>query len=256
MLRADPWRLLALPDAAVAQADRLARSIEPDVRRDDPRRGRALVEWTLARYARDGHTAAPQSLVADGLRPFGVDAQPALGAALVSGGVVRVADPAGSDEPWIAREVLAQAESTIAEGLARLVRTASTLAGERAVKGAVKGLDDVQAGAVSLAAAHGVSLLTGGPGTGKIPHRRGDRRALPQGRRHDRAGRADRAGRQAAGGTGRQQRHHGAPVAGCPAAGRRARPGRCSTTTPTTRSRPSWWWSTRRRCWTSNWPPR
>ena len=80
VLRADPWRLLALPDAAVAQADRLARSIEPDVRRDDPRRGRALVEWTLARYARDGHTAAPQSLVADGLRPFGVDAQPALGA--------------------------------------------------------------------------------------------------------------------------------------------------------------------------------
>ena len=167
VLRADPWRLLALPDAAVAQADRLARSIEPDVRRDDPRRGRALVEWTLARYARDGHTAAPQSLVADGLRPFGVDAQPALGAALVAGGVVRVADPAGSDEPWIAREVLARAESTIAEGLARLVRTASTLAGERAVKGAVKGLDDVQAGAVSLAAAHGVSLLTGGPGTGK-----------------------------------------------------------------------------------------
>jgi exodeoxyribonuclease V alpha subunit len=166
-LRADPWRLLALPDAAVAQADRLARSIEPDVRRDDPRRGRALVEWTLARYARDGHTAAPQSLVADGLRPFGVDAQPALGAALVSGGVVRVADPAGSDEPWIAREVLARAESAIAEGLARLVRTASTMAGERAVKGAVTGLDDVQAGAVSLAAAHGVSLLTGGPGTGK-----------------------------------------------------------------------------------------
>jgi exodeoxyribonuclease V alpha subunit len=167
VLRADPWRLLALPDAAVAQADRLARSIEPDVRRDDPRRGRALVEWTLARYARDGHTSAPQSLVAEGLRPFGVDAQPALGAALVAGGVVRVADPVGSDETWIAREVLARAESTIAEGLARLVRTASTLAGERAVKGAVKGLDDVQAGAVSLAAAHGVSLLTGGPGTGK-----------------------------------------------------------------------------------------
>jgi len=167
VLRADPWRLLALPDAAVAQADRLARSVEPDVRRDDPRRGRALVEWTLARYAKDGHTAAPQSLVADGLRPFGVDAQLALGAALVSGGVVRVADPAASDEPWIAREALARAESTIAEGLARLVRTASTMAGDRAVKGAVTGLDDVQAGAVALAAAHGVSLLTGGPGTGK-----------------------------------------------------------------------------------------
>ena len=167
VLRADPWRLLALPDAAVGQADRLARAIEPDVRRDDPRRGRALVEWTLARFARDGHTAAPESLVADGMRPFGVDAPLAIGAALATGGVSRVADPAGSDEPWVARKSLAQAESAVAEGLARLVRTASTLAGERAVKGVVGGLDDVQAGAVSLAAAHGVSLLTGGPGTGK-----------------------------------------------------------------------------------------
>ena len=38
-------------------------------------------------------------------------------------GWCRVADPGGSDEPWIARKALAQAESTIAEGLARLVRT-------------------------------------------------------------------------------------------------------------------------------------
>ena len=167
VLREDPWRLLTLPDAAVAQADRLARFLEPDVRRDDPRRGRALVEWTLARYARDGHTAAPEGLVADGLRPFGIDSGPALGAALASGSVVSVPDPAGSDECWVAREVLARAESTIAEGLARLVRTAKTMAGQRAVKGAVEGLDDVQAGAVALAAAHGVSLLTGGPGTGK-----------------------------------------------------------------------------------------
>ncbi len=167
VLRADPWRLLALPDAAVGQADRLARAIEPDVRRDDPRRGRALVEWTLARFARDGHTAAPESLVADGMRPFGVDAPLAIGAALATGGVSRVADPTGSGEPWVARKSLAQAESAVAEGLARLVRTASRMAGERAVKGVVGGLDDVQAGAVSLAAAHGVSLLTGGPGTGK-----------------------------------------------------------------------------------------
>src|SRR6478752_5036860 len=167
VLRADPWRLLALPDAAVGQADRLARAVEPDVRRDDPRRGRALVEWTLARFARDGHTAAPESLVADGMRPFGVEAPLAIGAALATGGVVRVADPAGTDEPWIARKSLSQAESAVAEGLARLIRTASTMAGERAVKGVVKGLDDVQAGAVSVAAAHGVSLLTGGPGTGK-----------------------------------------------------------------------------------------
>jgi exodeoxyribonuclease V alpha subunit len=51
--------------------------------------------------------------------------------------------------------------------LARLVGSSSSLAGQRAVVGVVSGLDEVQASAVGLAAAQGVSLLTGGPGTGK-----------------------------------------------------------------------------------------
>lgn len=168
VLREDPWRLLAvLPDATVAQADRLARELHPEVRRDDPRRGRALVQWTLARYARDGHTTAPAALVAQGVRPFGVDPEPAIGAALLSDQVVSVPAPDGSPDRWLARQDLADAESTIAAGLARLMRTAQTLAGDRAVKRAVQDLDEVQAGAVALAARHGVSLLTGGPGTGK-----------------------------------------------------------------------------------------
>lgn len=169
MLREDPWRLIAvLPDATVAQADRLARELHPGVRRDDPRRGRALVQWTLARHARDGHTTSPAALVANGIRPFGVDPEPAIGAALLSNEVLSVSAPDGSaGERWLARKQLADAENTIAEGLARLVRNAKTLAGERAVKRAVTDLDEVQAGAVALAARHGVSLLTGGPGTGK-----------------------------------------------------------------------------------------
>ncbi len=178
-LRTDPWRLLLLPDATVAQADRLARSIDPDVRRDDPRRGRALVAWTLARFARDGHTAAPESMVAGALRPFGVDARSALDAAISAGTIVSVTDPTGptaSNEPWVSPKALADAESSIATHLARLIDSASSLAGDRAIKGVLsglasetsgEGLDAVQAGAVGLAAAHGVSLLTGGPGTGK-----------------------------------------------------------------------------------------
>ena len=167
-LRDDPWRLIAvLPDATVTQADRLARELHPDVRRDDPRRGRALVEWTLARHARDGHTTSPAALVAAGIRPFGVDPEPAIGAALLSEDVLSVPAPDGGGERWLARKQLADAETTIAEGLARLIRTAKTLAGERAVGRAVTDLDEVQGGAVALAARHGVSLLTGGPGTGK-----------------------------------------------------------------------------------------
>ncbi len=185
-LRTDPWRLLSLPDATVAQADRLARSIEPDVRRDDARRGRALVTWTLARYARDGHTASPQSMVAGALRPFGVDPASALEAAIAAGAVVAVPDPGGSDAPWVSPKVLADAESSVATQLARLIASSSSLADERATSEVLSGLDSglddsglddsglddsgldtVQASAVALAAAQGVSLLTGGPGTGK-----------------------------------------------------------------------------------------
>ena len=166
-LQIDPWRLLVLPEATVAQADRLAKVLDPAIRRDDPRRGAALVDWTLARFSRDGHTAAPVALVADALRSFGVDVDAGVRAAVTAGDVADVPDPAGSAEPWLARKVLWQAESAIAAGVSRLTTDASPLAAPSAVQAVVGGLDAVQAGAVARAAAHGVSLLTGGPGTGK-----------------------------------------------------------------------------------------
>ncbi len=195
LLVADPWRLLALPEATVAQADRVALWVDPAVQRSDPRRGRSLVDWTLARFARQGHTAASAVQVADALRPFGVDAAVAIRAAVDADLVATVPAPAlinfagapefldssptgprtptiGSAEtagpaPWVARKALAQAEDDIAEHLRRLISTAHSLAGKRAVGNVVKDLDPVQAGAVTLAAGHGVSILTGGPGTGK-----------------------------------------------------------------------------------------
>ncbi len=176
LLRADPWRLLVLPDANVAQADRIALAVDPAMQRSDPRRGRSLVDWTLARFARQGSTAAPVTQVAEALRPFGVDAEAAIRAAVAADLVSMVPGPAGSDdagpnaaEPpaWVARTVLAQAETAIAEHLHRLASTGRSLAGVRAVKAAAAGLDAVQTRAVELAAAHGVSILTGGPGTGK-----------------------------------------------------------------------------------------
>ena len=164
-LAADPWLLLALPDASVAQADRLARAGDARLDRDDPRRARALVDHVLARFARQGHTWAPVDLVAQALRPFGIDAGPALIGAEREALVVRV--DTGSGEPGVARATLDRAETAVAAHLTRLARSATSLAGSRAVAAAVAGLDEVQAGAVSMAAAHGVSVLTGGPGTGK-----------------------------------------------------------------------------------------
>ncbi len=171
ILRDDPWRLLALPDATVAQADRLARALDPAVRPDDPRRARALADHVLARFGRDGHTAAPLDLVADALRPFGIDTPAAVSAAIAAatdaGLIAPVPDPTSAGERWVARAVLATAEDAVAEHLLRLQRTATSLVGERAARKASEGLDAVQTEAVVAAAAHGVSLLTGGPGTGK-----------------------------------------------------------------------------------------
>ncbi len=166
-LQIDPWRLLILPEATVAQADRLAKTLDPAVRRDDPRRGAALVDWTLARFARDGHTAAPEGVVTEGLRAFGVDVAAGIRAAVAADRVAEVPDPTGAGEIWVARKPLWDAESTIATGLRRLTDDAKKLATAKVLKSVSKGLDAVQAGAVAHASAHGVSLLTGGPGTGK-----------------------------------------------------------------------------------------
>ncbi|MDQ6656801.1 MAG: AAA family ATPase [Actinomycetota bacterium] len=166
-LQTNPWRLLVLPDATVAQADRLATALDPTAQRDDPRRSAALVDWTLARFARDGHTAAPTAVLAESLRAFGVDVDAGVRTAVAAGTVAIVPDPTAAGELWVARKSLWEAESAIADGLHALTTAATRLAGKAAVKAAGKGLDAVQAGAVAHAAEYGVSLLTGGPGTGK-----------------------------------------------------------------------------------------
>lgn len=188
-LTEDPWRILAVAGVSPGQADSFARRVLGDeARPHDRRRGRALVSWLLARAARDGHTAQPESTVRSALGGFGVgDAQVAVQAALDDGAVLRVeaadlvaaADeaPAGSGPPTSAepeqvRELLAAtrlgtAEDAIAEGLTRLAATAEPLCEPEGVAAVVDGLDDAQGAAVAAAAAHGVSVLTGGPGTGK-----------------------------------------------------------------------------------------
>lgn len=166
-LLADPWQLLALPEAEVADADRLARAVQPEVRFDDPRRSRALLVRVLVRQAREGHTATPIPLVAEELRHYGLAAGPALDAAESAQLARLVADPGGGPEPWAALWQLAAAEDDIARHLDRLARTARPLAGSADIAAVSAELDPVQQAAVQAAAAAGVSLLTGGPGTGK-----------------------------------------------------------------------------------------
>ncbi|TAM93622.1 MAG: exodeoxyribonuclease V [Jatrophihabitans sp.] len=158
-VRADPWELLAVAGVSPGEADRLARALLPGVRRDDPRRARALVGFVLARQARQGSTVASVETVARGLVEFGAaDAAAAVAAALAGGAVVEVG--AG-----LALCDLAVAEDGIAQGIARLRATADPVAPpghDRAGD-----LDDAQQAAVRAALESGVSVLTGGPGTGK-----------------------------------------------------------------------------------------
>jgi exodeoxyribonuclease V alpha subunit len=164
LLRDDPWRVLALPSVAPAEADRVARCAVPGVRRDDPRRARALVGWLLGRQARDGHTVTPAESVVDALAQFATgDPAAAVAAAVDSGAVVAVHAEDGATLLCPAR--LAEAEDGIAQGIARLRATAEPIAAKRSAD--LSDLDDAQRAAVDAALREGVSVLTGGPGTGK-----------------------------------------------------------------------------------------
>jgi exodeoxyribonuclease V alpha subunit len=159
-LRDDPWRLLELPDVRVAEADRVAVSALPGVRRDDPRRGRALVAYALNRAARDGHTVQPVELVLAALEAERVADPPGAVAAAIEAGTVH--DAGGV----LSLHRLAVAEDAVAGAIARLTATAEPIEPSDG-SAALDELDDTQRGAVEAVLRHGVSVLTGGPGTGK-----------------------------------------------------------------------------------------
>lgn len=162
VLRDDPWRLLEVWGVTPDDADRVARVALPGVQRDDPRRARALVAHVLGRIARDGHTLAERSEVQARLAEFAAgDAVAAVDAAIAAGGVVEA-----QDGELIGLARYAEAEDSIANGIARLAATAEPIPAAL-TRTQAKALDDAQHSAVTAALASGVSVLTGGPGTGK-----------------------------------------------------------------------------------------
>ncbi len=198
-LRDDPWALLGLHGVTLHDADRLAISLLPGADRQDARRGRAIVVMTLRTATRDGHTVLPADLVVAALQAQGVaDPVAAIVAAVESGDVLdheppepesdeeseeEPPEPAGgarsarrpqarAGTPTEAVRTLSlarfgMAEEAVAEGVARLAATAERIADPAAVRSVAKGLDEAQKQAVAQVLGAGVSLLTGGPGTGK-----------------------------------------------------------------------------------------
>ena len=162
-LLADPWLALDLPGVRPDAADRFAVAVgEPRPPRDDRRRGAALAAYALARAARDGHTVADATVVVQAVAGFGFPDPPsALEAAVDDGRVI------ACDGEAVALARYGMAEDALADGLARLAGTSSPIGTGEEAAGAAEGLDDAQRTAVATAAAAGVSVLTGGPGTGK-----------------------------------------------------------------------------------------
>ena len=199
LLRDDPWRLLQLTGVDVPDADALARAAIAGVQLSDPRRSRALVGFVLARAAREGHTVWPVSEVKLDLELYRIPDPDRTIADACAGDAVQAVDqadaselapavdPTGRDrpdrsEPMLALTRYAVAEAEIADSVHRLIRSAAPLARPaRKARQRKKpdvasspppvdepdGLDDVQRSAVANALEHGVSVLTGGPGTGK-----------------------------------------------------------------------------------------
>jgi exodeoxyribonuclease V alpha subunit len=160
-LRADPWLSLRMPEISVAEADRCAVAALGEISRDDPRRGRALVAFSLGRIAREGHTIASIDSVVSAIAALGVrDVKTAVNNACKESAVVAAMS---RDEAILALERYAIAEERCAEGLARLLESAKPFEEPHDIPD----LDETQQRAVAAAMEHGVSVLTGGPGTGK-----------------------------------------------------------------------------------------
>jgi exodeoxyribonuclease V alpha subunit len=175
-LRDDPWALLSLSGVTLRDADRLAIAVLAGADRQDTRRGRAIVALTLRTATRDGHTVLPADLVVAALQAEGIsDPVAAVVAAVESGDVLEHEPPEPDDpdtepDPALRNLSLARygmAEELVAEGVARLAATAERIADPASVRSVAKGLDEAQKAAVAQVLGAGVSLLTGGPGTGK-----------------------------------------------------------------------------------------
>jgi exodeoxyribonuclease V alpha subunit len=170
-LRSDPWRLLGVAGVEVREADRFAiATLDDRPTKDDPRRGRALTTWVLSRAARDGHTVVPRDTLVAALAGLDAPGPEAAITAAVDDGVVVEFDTSAEDGAPRAEFGLlrfAVAEEAVAEGLARLTATATPLAAAADAKTMLDNLDPAQREAVEGVAGHGVTVLHGGPGTGK-----------------------------------------------------------------------------------------
>ncbi|MDQ1011751.1 hypothetical protein QFZ82_006236 [Streptomyces sp. V4I23] len=157
LLADDPWQLLSVPGVGPEQADGFARALLGDAcGPGDERRASALVAWLLERAALQGHTAQDASAVRAALAERKVpDPEQAVQQAVADGAVLVFQEGVEDEQDTEPVTVLlgldryAMAEESLADGLARLVRTGPS--------------DDWEGPElVRAAGAHGLVVHTGG----------------------------------------------------------------------------------------------
>jgi exodeoxyribonuclease V alpha subunit len=159
-----PYELTSLFGVGFLTADRIARGLGCPT--DDPERARAGVLHLLVEAERSGSTCQPISLLLSALAELLGSARPEsfIDGLVASGDLARAG-------PWIYRRETAELEVELAERVIELVRGAPS---ERlrkppedvASEGDMR-LTEEQLEGVRNAFAHRLSVITGGPGTGK-----------------------------------------------------------------------------------------
>ncbi|MGA2930142.1 MAG: AAA family ATPase, partial [Solirubrobacteraceae bacterium] len=164
IVREHPYRLTSVFGVGFVLADRIARatSAPPDTRE----RARAGVVHLLSEAERSGSTCMPLPALLSAARALlGADSK--ADEALIDG-FVRAGDLT-RDGQWIYRPATAELEAELAERVASLAGAAAgkPLQGLEPAPEDCPGLTAEQLAGVRNAFAHRLSLITGGPGTGK-----------------------------------------------------------------------------------------
>lgn len=180
ILRDSPYRLAADVDGiGFRTADQIAQSLGLD--RDDPQRVAAGIQYALLQIAQSGHCCVPDTvLVEEAAKLLAVDALEVDSKLrqMITTGQLMTAENAGMELVYPA--YLYYAEKKVAERLLEIrdhAKTVPSLDHQGAVnqweRAAQVNLAEAQRQALISALAHGVLILTGGPGTGKTTTVRG-----------------------------------------------------------------------------------
>ena len=156
----DPYELTSLFGVGFAIADRIARAAEPPP--PPEMRNQAAVMHAIAEAERSGSSCLPlPTLLADAGGLIGADVpSQAVEALLVAGRLV-------AEEEWIYRTATAELESELATRVRRLTsaKPSDRMTGE--ARGDEAELTEEQRAGLDAAFAYRLSVITGGPGTGK-----------------------------------------------------------------------------------------